>query len=322
MTHRVEQLAENISLHRGDAREILPTLGRVDAVLTDPPYGVLSENWDDMSRRELARFTMSWVGLVGQSTDRAAIFFGEKTRSVVAPLLEMAFEDVRQLIWNKQGGSVAEDKVFYSFESIFYCHRNETFEVVGPKSLELAKIISSARAAAGLSRGAVDVLVRGKKTGLCYRWEEGACLPTCEQVAVIRPVLRLDARFDEVFASATAERDTTLVSASALARTRAARLLDVLSFPVPSERYHPTQKPVELLSSVLSICSEQGDLVADPFTGSGSTAVACIREGRKFIGIERDAKYFDIACRRISDELKRPRLFAEPPPKAVQEAFL
>ena len=56
--------------------------------------------------------------------------------------------------------------------------------------------------------------------------------------------------------------------------------------------------------------------------GSGTTGVAAVSLGRKFIGIEIEPKYFDIACRRISDELKRPRLFHEPPQKQVQEAML
>jgi DNA modification methylase len=63
--------------------------------------------------------------------------------------------------------------------------------------------------------------------------------------------------------------------------------------------------------------------ILDPFMGSGTTGVACVQLGRKFIGIELDPGYFDIACRRISDELKRPRLdLGEPVAKPVQEALI
>ena len=56
--------------------------------------------------------------------------------------------------------------------------------------------------------------------------------------------------------------------------------------------------------------------------GSGTTGVACVDLGRKFIGIEREPRYFDIACRRISDELKRPRFdFGEKVVPAKQESF-
>jgi DNA modification methylase len=55
--------------------------------------------------------------------------------------------------------------------------------------------------------------------------------------------------------------------------------------------------------------------------GSGTTGVACAQLGRSFIGIELEPRYFDIACRRIADELKRPRLNLTPAPKPVQEAM-
>lgn len=64
-------------------------------------------------------------------------------------------------------------------------------------------------------------------------------------------------------------------------------------------------------------------LVADPFMGSGTTGVACVRLGRRFTGIEIEPRYFDIARRRIEDELKRPRLAleAEPAPTMRQPAL-
>ncbi len=63
-----------------------------------------------------------------------------------------------------------------------------------------------------------------------------------------------------------------------------------------------------------------GDKILDPFMGSGTTGVAAVKLGRKFIGIEIEPKYFDIACRRISDASKQPDMFIERPnPK--QEAM-
>jgi site-specific DNA-methyltransferase (adenine-specific) len=80
-------------------------------------------------------------------------------------------------------------------------------------------------------------------------------------------------------------------------------------------REHPTQKPVALMSW----CVEKttGD-VLDPFMGSGTTGVACVKLGRKFIGIEIEPKYFDIACKRIEAATREPRL-PIPEPKAKQE---
>lgn len=67
------------------------------------------------------------------------------------------------------------------------------------------------------------------------------------------------------------------------------------------ERFHPTQKPVALMREIVRDFSKPGDVVLDPFLGSGTTAIAAVLEGRKFIGIEKEREYFDIACARIEE---------------------
>jgi site-specific DNA-methyltransferase (adenine-specific) len=86
-------------------------------------------------------------------------------------------------------------------------------------------------------------------------------------------------------------------------------------------RAHPHQKPVSLLCDLIRKVPID-KVILDPFLGSGSSGVAAAREGRSFIGIEIDPNHFDTACRRISDELQRPRLFTERPAPAVQGALL
>ncbi len=84
---------------------------------------------------------------------------------------------------------------------------------------------------------------------------------------------------------------------------------------------HPTQKPVEVMQWCLSLLQDARSIL-DPFMGSGTTGVACANLGRKFVGIEREPSYFDIACRRIEAAYKQPRLFSEPVAKPVQETLL
>ena len=67
--------------------------------------------------------------------------------------------------------------------------------------------------------------------------------------------------------------------------------------------HHPTQKPVDLMAYLVATYSQPGETVLDPFMGSGTTGLACVRTGRKFIGIERDPVHFETAVRRISAEL-------------------
>lgn len=82
--------------------------------------------------------------------------------------------------------------------------------------------------------------------------------------------------------------------------------------------FHPTQKPVGVMEWCIGHLPVDAQTILDPFMGSGSTGVACARLGRRFIGIEQREHYFDIACKRIEEAYRQPRLFDEPKPKAEQ----
>ena len=88
-----------------------------------------------------------------------------------------------------------------------------------------------------------------------------------------------------------------------------------------AERFHPTQKPVSVMRWCIESLPKGATSICDPFMGSGTTGVACANLGRKFIGIEKDPKFFDIACRRIEQAYKQPDFFIEKPAPAKQEAL-
>ena len=81
----------------------------------------------------------------------------------------------------------------------------------------------------------------------------------------------------------------------------------ILSFNVPSgkERFHPTQKPVDLLEYLIKTYTNEGEIVLDNCMGSGSTGVGCINTNRRFIGIELDEGYYNIAKERIEEAVKK-----------------
>ena len=79
-------------------------------------------------------------------------------------------------------------------------------------------------------------------------------------------------------------------------------------FAYPAEREHVTQKPVDLMAAMVEICPP-GGMVLDPFMGSGTTGVAAVTMGRRFIGCEQSIEYFEIACRRLREATEN--LFAE-----------
>jgi site-specific DNA-methyltransferase (adenine-specific) len=85
---------------------------------------------------------------------------------------------------------------------------------------------------------------------------------------------------------------------------------------------HQTEKPGPLMAELVTLFSNPGQTILDPFMGSGSTGVACAKHGRRFVGIEKDPKWFDVACERIEAAYRQPRLFREQPAKVKQDSFL
>ena len=86
-------------------------------------------------------------------------------------------------------------------------------------------------------------------------------------------------------------------------------LFNTFNFSKGPEKDHPCPKPLGLWEKLINLFSEEGDTILDPFLGSGTTAVACERLGRNWIGIEIDADYCKIAEKRIATERAQVKLF-------------
>jgi site-specific DNA-methyltransferase (adenine-specific) len=84
---------------------------------------------------------------------------------------------------------------------------------------------------------------------------------------------------------------------------------DVLEIPSEGKTQHPTQKPVALMEYLITTYTNKGEAVLDNTMGSGTTGVACMNTNRKFIGIEKDPIYFEIACKRIEQATKQDDMF-------------
>lgn len=85
-------------------------------------------------------------------------------------------------------------------------------------------------------------------------------------------------------------------------------------------KFHIMQKPVAVMRWCLDMVPD-AHCVLDPYMGSGGTGVAAVQDGRRFIGCEIEPRYFDIACRRIEEAYRQPRLFAEPAPAPRQDSM-
>lgn len=280
-----------VTIYHGDCRKILPQLEPVDLVLTDPPYGVRGDEiWDDLTSYDFAALCMQWMSAAVQLSPRLMAFCSDA--STIRTIATLLYPRVRQLIWHKPLGSQyagsQEAKRWFSYEVILDCYPGNDWETCKPKTLEVADQIRVAREERGLSRGGVDMVLRGKKTGLCYRWEEAACLPTREQAERLKELLGLDGKFDSALAAAQEN-------------TEKAEKADVLIHRTVTGSEHSCEKPLALLRDLLSL--KPAATILDPFCGTGGILRAAKDLGRKAIGIEIEERYCEIAAKRMAQEV-------------------
>jgi site-specific DNA-methyltransferase (adenine-specific) len=279
----------SVTLYHGNALELLPTLGKVNSIVTDPPYNVRDdEEWDDKSEVEMARFCMEWATMAHRATTELVTF--DSGYSPLRRICEMLWPRVRVMVWDKPAGSQyagsSERGMWYAHEPIYHCYAPSLEKCMG-----VGEAIRLARETVKLSRGGVDMALRGKKTGLCFRWEEGACLPTPDQVKKLKGLLPLNGDFDALLKTAYGRRTVT-----------AAEGRDVLSHRTVSGAMHSCQKPLGLMRELVERLTAPGDLVADIFAGSGTTLLACKELGRRAIGVELEEKNCEMTARRLAQE--------------------
>jgi DNA modification methylase len=232
---RVETIGD-CTLYLGDCLEILPTLGKVDAVVTDPPYGVDLGARDNNNRERVAY----------ASTKDSPEFVS----AVAVPAIDICREKYGRVVLTPGIKNLARYSTPDHIGAIYY------------------------PAGAG-----------------CNVWGF-----TCWQ-----PILYYG---KDPFGG------------------RGSRPDSFQSTEAAEKNGHPCPKPIGQMRRLVDRCSTEGETILDPFMGSGTTGVACVNLDRKFIGIEIEPRYFDIACRRIEEAYKQPRLFADPKPTTKQEAFL
>jgi site-specific DNA-methyltransferase (adenine-specific) len=243
---RVEHIGDAV-LYLGDCREILPTLGKVDAVVTDPPYG---------------------IGFKYEThTDSE-----EEYPAFIWPIIEAA------------EALLSEGKPVFVWQSQAWMNR---FHELFPRPW---RILISARNFTQMNRHAMAHAYEP----VVVWWTPGKPFVSAVGEGVGTP------------------RDWHVAdSAGGFLRNK-----------LSGASEHPCPRQEDALEFVVGNWVPRGEVVLDPFMGSGTTGVACAKLGRKFIGIEIEPKYFDIACRRIEAAYKQPDLFIEKPKPATQEALL
>jgi site-specific DNA-methyltransferase (adenine-specific) len=219
---RIETLAEGVILYLGDCLEILPTLPKSDAVVTDPAYGINAARTRNSQKYGWTDFEITGWDKERTSADLIAFAIAAGEHAVV---------------W---GGNYFTDAYPPSSKWLIW------------------------------DKGQIEFSLADCELAWCS--------------------------FDGAVRRIT------------YARSRA----------LQDGKEHPTQKPVAVMKWCIEQIPSPALRIMDPFMGSGTTGVAAVKLGRKFIGIEIEPKYFEIACRRISEALKQPDMFIEQPKPAEQ----
>ena len=340
----------DVTLIQGDCLAVLPTLpaGSVNAIVVDPPYkGVLDNAWDNAwaNRDEF----IAWIESLLDEAYRILrpngslfVFAYPSLAAYVEVAIGKRFNVLNHIVWNKTNGGAASRNDKTSLRSfiplseriIFAEHygadnnaKGEAGYIAACDNLRgfvfesLRKYLADEFDALGwkaddLNRICGTASMAGRHFTARSQW----CLPTAEHYAKLQAAAN-DGHLRREYEDLRREYEDLRREYEDLRRpfsiTNKDQYSDVWQFNTSASEgtLHPAQKPQALIDYIVKSSTRPGDTVLDFVMGSGTTGVACVRTGRRFIGVELDPGYFAIAQRRIAEAQLQPRLFDEQHPR-------
>jgi len=324
-----------VTLYHGDCLDVMTELEAesVDVLLTDPPYfNVKDDDWDRQwaQRDEFLTWLGSALDAVAPLLKASAsvwVFASPALTStveldVIAPRFRLlnSIRWVKEHGWHQKADIEAQRRYLTAWEGVILAERNADAYGDAAAALHkqvfapLGRYLTTERERAGLTMNDVDVAlgyVRTKNpergTELCRRWEEGSSLPTAIDYGRLREVLNraggehLRREYEDL------RREYEDLRRPFRLNRKSGPVTDVWNFATvpPYAGKHPCEKPTSMLTHMIEATSRPGDLILDPFAGSGSTLRAAKDAGRRAIGIEQDEKY----CALIANRLAQDTLF-------------
>ena len=338
-------LSDSVELWLGDCREIAPNLSGVDLLVADPPYGMGKKGimHDDIYGKKLDAFLMECWGACRPSLkDNASAYIWGQSEDLWRLWYRGGLNDSErmtlrnQIIWDKppnagpRGSPIGSDKMRsypHGYEtSLFFMLGEQGFNNNADNYWEgwepIRSYMDGERAKMGWTRSFVDgewCKFRGiKQTAQSQKWFTKSCwgFATPESYKWLNALSGGQA-FKREHDDLKREHDDLKREFYA---TRAhfdnghQNMTDVWTYPRVNgkERHgHESPKPVAMMARAVKTSCPEGGLVLDPFMGTAPTAIACIRTGRRFIGIEKDPDHFETARKRIEAELAQGDLFRQ-----------
>lgn len=272
----------------------------VDLVIADPPYfKVISHKWDYQWRTESEYFKwcQQWLQQVERVLRLGGSFylFGYfRTLAYLVPFIEDLGLVLRQQIIVNKGIQAVSGRATKNYKMFPNVTESILFFVKDPIPFS-RKFLKDRQKELGLSAKSINEALGVKSNG-GGMWSiytgKNVCeqLPTRENWEKLSEILDFKLDYNSIAITFNAQMGYTDV-------------WDDINF-YEEQRIHPTQKPLKLINRLILASSNPGDLVVDPFMGSGSTAISCIDNGRNYIGFELDNEYYEKTITRISNRKK------------------
>lgn len=287
----------------GDCRNELKKLesNSVDLIIADPPYfKVINEKWDYQwkTENEYVEWCLEWISEVSRILRIGGTFycFGYfRTLALLVPHFDGLGLDLRQQILVDKGMRAVSGRATKKYrlfpnttESILFITKdNKKFvkPFLKEKQIELGLKSKEINEALGVKSngGGMWSIYTGKN--ICEQF------PTKELWSKLEKILNFNLPYEKVAQTFNRQMGITDIW----------RDIDFYK----EKRVHSTQKPLKLIQRLILASSNEGDIVLDPFAGSGSTAIASLQLNRSFITIEADEKYYNTVLQRIKD-IKTP----------------
>ena len=267
----------------------------IDLVVADPPYWkVVGEKWDYQWRTEndYVNWSLQWIKEVARILRKGGSFycFGYfRNLALLIPYFDDLGLELRQQIIVDKGMRSVSGRATRKYKMFPNVTESILFIVKDNKKF-VKSFLKERQKAIGLTAKQINEALGVKSNG-GGMWSiytgNNVCeqFPTKELWGRLSEILHFDLPYEKIAQTFNAQMGFTDVW----------RDIDFYE----EKRYHPTQKPIKLIKRLIYASSNKGDIVFDPFVGSGSTAVAAVQLERDFLGFEIEKKYYEIAARRI-----------------------